>query len=144
MEKRDVAEAIIVNNKNEVLLQKKTLDYLTVPGGYWTVFGGEIEDGETPEQALKREVKEEIAFNINKFKLSKIKDYKLPTAFYGKRYIFEGLFDQEISSIILKEGAGFAFFNISEINSIKVDPLCLEVLKEYFQEQQSLITKKRN
>jgi mutator protein MutT len=144
MEKRDVAEAIIVNNKNEVLLQKKTLDYLTVPGGYWTVFGGGIEDSENPEQALKREVKEEIAFNINKFKLFKIKDYKLPTGFYGKRYIFEVLFDKEISNIILKEGAGFAFFDISEINSIKVDPLCLGVLKEYFLEQQSLITKKRS
>ncbi|MBT96562.1 MAG: NUDIX domain-containing protein [Candidatus Pacearchaeota archaeon] len=144
MRKRDIAEAIIVNNKSEILLQKKSLDYPIIPGGYWSVFGGEIENGETPEQALKREIKEEIEFNINKFKLFRIKDYKLSVGFYGKRYIFEVLFDREIFNIILKEGAGFAFFNISEINSIKLEPLCLEILKEYFQEQQSLITKKRN
>lgn len=132
MVNRDVVEAIIVNKKNEVLLQKKTLDYKTISGGGWSLFGGEIEKGEDLEQALKREVKEEINYEIDKFKLFKIEDYKLQNGMQGKRYIFIVFFDGNISLISLSEGGGFGFFSSSELNSIKIIDACLKSLKDYF------------
>ena len=64
MKNKDLAGCIIVNQNNEGLLQKKTLDYKAVPGGYWCIFGGGVEKGETPEYAARRELKEETGLAI--------------------------------------------------------------------------------
>ena len=62
MELRNISECIILNSKGEILLQKKTLDYPTEAGGPWCLWGGKIEEGETPRQALVRELKEEVGY----------------------------------------------------------------------------------
>ena len=61
--KRDVVEAIIYNEKEEVLMNKKTMDYKLYPGA-WCFFGGEIEKGENPNETLKREILEELGLEI--------------------------------------------------------------------------------
>ena len=58
-----VVSIALINNENEILLskrpQKKHLS------GFWEFPGGKVEEGETPEKALIREVKEELNININ-------------------------------------------------------------------------------
>lgn len=58
------AGAIIKNEKNEILL----IDRVKIPLG-WAAPAGHVEDGELPEEALRREVKEETNLKIKKFKL---------------------------------------------------------------------------
>ena len=64
MSKRLVALLALVNEKNEVLISlrknKKKYD------GYWEYPGGKVEDGETIEKCLVREIKEEINLEISK------------------------------------------------------------------------------
>lgn len=62
----DVISAIFLNGKNEMLLLKRSSLKRSYPN-QWDTVAGKIEQGETPEQALYREVKEEIGitnFNI--------------------------------------------------------------------------------
>lgn len=132
MEERNVVEGFILNQKGEILLQKKTLDYPLVPGGCWTFFGGQIENNEDPESALKREFGEEIGFDLDNFKLFKIDDYELKCGKFGKRHIYIIIFKGNLSDISLSEGAGFAFFDSSELNTIKLDSYCKKTLMEYF------------
>ena len=58
----DVAAAVIVNAKNETLLSLRLPD--AHQGGKWEFPGGKFEVGETPEQALVRELKEELGVDI--------------------------------------------------------------------------------
>ena len=132
MKNKDLAGCILVDKKNNVLLQKKTLDYKIAPGGYWCIFGGEIKKGETPEQAVIREVAEETGYVINNQKLFCTKDYVLKNGEHGKLYAFTAPFNGNLSQISLREGAGFAFFSASELSFIKVIETSLDVLKEYF------------
>lgn len=49
--------AVILNEKNELLLQQKR-------DGSWSLPSGMIEPGESPSKALKREVLEETGYSV--------------------------------------------------------------------------------
>ena len=56
--------AILRNPQGRILLQRRD-EKLDVPfAGYWTLPGGKVEDGETPEDAIEREVLEEIELEV--------------------------------------------------------------------------------
>ncbi len=62
--KRKFATALVLTKDHEILLQMRAEDCKSFPGCLST-FGGGIEDGETPEQALIRELREELGAQIN-------------------------------------------------------------------------------
>ena len=64
MKRRLIALLALINNNNEVLisLRKNRKEY----NGYWEYPGGKVENGETLEQALVREIKEELNLEIAK------------------------------------------------------------------------------
>jgi len=55
--------AIIINNKDEILLLKRSSRSRTEPGT-WSRPGGQVEYGEIAEEAVKREIKEELGIDI--------------------------------------------------------------------------------
>lgn len=63
---------IFINDRNEVLLflrdNKKTIRYPNC----WDVLGGGVEDGETPEMCIIREMQEEIEYELREPRLFKI------------------------------------------------------------------------
>ena len=64
MRKRLIALLALVNEKNEVLisLRNKKEEY----DGYWEYPGGKVEEGETIEQGIIREIREEINLEVSK------------------------------------------------------------------------------
>ena len=131
-EQRDVVGVIILNKKNEILLQKKTLDFPIYPGGYWFIFGGEMEEGETPKQTIRRELLEETGIELGELEYVKSLDYTIGDGYKGKMHIFKTEFKGEISDISLTEGAGFAFIDKSELDDIKIWEMNKALLKEFF------------
>ncbi len=62
--------AIIRNSKGEILLGKRRKDSFTYPD-FWGLPGGLIEYGETVEQAIKRELHEELGVDSEFIKYGK-------------------------------------------------------------------------
>lgn len=58
-----IVSGIITNEKGEVLLAQRPLHKQIAPGSYH-IPGGHIEFGETPEEAIIREIWEELSLNI--------------------------------------------------------------------------------
>ncbi|NIO22690.1 MAG: NUDIX domain-containing protein [Candidatus Aenigmarchaeota archaeon] len=75
--------AIILNNKGEVLVLKSPKwNTYTIPGGH-------VELNETMEDALRREVKEEIGLDVNVIRMLNVSDAIRPREFnYEKHFIF--------------------------------------------------------
>ncbi len=62
MKTRNVAIIIFYDKEKRILLQdRRGINKL---GEEWGFFGGEIKEGETPEQAIVREIKEELDFDL--------------------------------------------------------------------------------
>lgn len=59
---KDVTAAVILQNNKVLIAQRSPLDALA---GMWEFPGGKIEPGETPQQCLKREIREELAVEID-------------------------------------------------------------------------------
>ncbi|WP_319480618.1 NUDIX domain-containing protein [uncultured Draconibacterium sp.] len=62
----------VLNNKGAILIQKRPANKLIQPGKWDTAVGGHISAGETLEQALKKEVFEEIGLKEFSAKLQKV------------------------------------------------------------------------
>lgn len=76
--------ALIVNEEGKILLAKshKWFDKYTLPGGH-------IEVGETMEEALKREVKEEVGLDVEVVEFLTMQEAIFAKEFYKrKHYIF--------------------------------------------------------
>ena len=131
MIKRNYAVIILVDGQGRVLLQKRD-NYKEKYANYWAFFGGGIEKSETPEQALKRELKEELNYNLEEVKLFKVIDYKTDDK-EGKGYYFIADFEGKIENLSLKEGAGFAFLTKKEISFLSLNLMDCGILKEYFE-----------
>ena len=71
--------AVILNEKNQVLLLKRSNTARNKPG-HWTIPGGEVEFGERVEEALVREVKEEVGVRVEIIKLLSLTNDLIPEA----------------------------------------------------------------
>lgn len=70
--------ALIQNDRGEILLALRSQQAKN-ERGLWEIPGGAVEFGETLEQALKREIREEIGVEIELLKLLHVCDHILPT-----------------------------------------------------------------
>lgn len=66
MEKKTifVFKGILFDSENRVLIDNRKEERLEDANGKWEVPGGKIEFGETPEEAVKRELLEETGYNV--------------------------------------------------------------------------------
>lgn len=90
------SRAIVKKNQSILVLYSKKLDFYMLPGG-------RIEQGETPEDCLVREVKEETGFKVNLLKATVIiKEYFLDSTWESHFFLCE-LSDEKKASLTLTE-----------------------------------------
>ncbi|MFA6601558.1 MAG: NUDIX hydrolase [Candidatus Paceibacterota bacterium] len=92
MQKRDVA-VLILRRGDKILLEKRSSACSRFPNT-WGLFGGGIKDGESPEEALRREVMEEVSLTLGKVRLTGTYPYRLPVnGEAGHVFVFESVYD---------------------------------------------------
>ena len=126
--------AIPVNADGKILLQQRDdRPDLTYPG-YWTTFGGKVEDGETPDEALHRELLEEIELQLP-MTLWKVEDYPIQRdgqQFIVENHIYVGYIDREAKDIVLNEGQALGYFSLEDLDQLKIGFDFARVFREFF------------
>lgn len=129
-----IAAIILENPKGELLLYKRD-NKPTIPfPGYWDLIGGHIEPGETPEEALQREIMEELGIEITGF--SFFREY---LCVYGDiepniKYIYKGKIDIPIDNITLLEGDYPRYFSRDEIPNVKFANILGKIVMDYLEQ----------
>jgi 8-oxo-dGTP diphosphatase len=124
---------ILVNVEAKVLLQLRSEDDYLYPN-CWTLPGGRVEEGESLEQAILREVKEELGFDLRAYDLFKtIVENSLSET--TERHIYWGNISERIENLKLGEGTALKYFSLGEIPRLEIafdlKPVIIDFLKTH-------------
>lgn len=125
------AFALIFNNQKQVLLtkakvsEKKGKDYENI----WSMPGGALEFGETCEECLKREIKEEMGIKISNIKLLNYNDY-IKTDKHWLALNFSASTDEEAKNLEKDKNEKIAWFDLDDLpnNLSPYTKECLELV----------------
>ena len=111
--------AIVINHENKVLL----LDHVLRPASGWGIPGGFIDADESPVEAIKRELREEIGLEIENIEI-----FRIRTAARHVEILFSAHSAQqgEVQSFEIKELGWFDYKSMPE----RFSPIHKQIIKE--------------
>jgi len=124
MKQINVVAAVIRNTENHILATQRGYGEWKE---WWEFPGGKVEANETPEDALRREIREELSANIRVERFLKTVEYDYPT-FHLSMRCYLCTFESE--TIQMNEHADARWVNVSEIDCIRWLPADIEVVNE--------------
>ncbi len=126
--------AILYNSQGQVLLyQRDNKANLSFPG-YWSTLGGTVEAGETPEDAIRRELEEEIELEVP-VKFWKVYERAHSSEITIIQYVFVGCLERPVTELVLNEGQALAYFEETELTTLLIGFGFETLLKEFFQSE---------
>jgi 8-oxo-dGTP pyrophosphatase MutT (NUDIX family) len=119
---------ILENMEGEILLLLRDNKSTPVFPNHWTLIGGNVEDGETPEKAADRKLKEETGLEAS-LSFWKRYDREHPLLIIDQ-HVFVGKVDTSGGILVL--GQDTQFFKPSEVKHLKIGYGFKTLLNEYF------------
>jgi 8-oxo-dGTP pyrophosphatase MutT (NUDIX family) len=129
MATKDGASLLIFSPDKMLLFHRDNNPAIRSPD-CWHLVGGGIEEGETPEQGLKREVKEEVGYDLEKFEFVANRAGSMGE----KVWVYATFVDKEDEKKFVHgpgEGQGIGWFTIDEILKLKLTPGMKILFGEY-------------
>ena len=115
-------------------MQHRTVDASWNPDA-WSEFGGKIEKGETPEEAAKRELKEELEIELTELRFFKRYEFQREKGAY-EQFVFTAplLISIEKLRKQQKEGQNLELFTFENLRNLKMAEYTKEILKDLFKQ----------
>ncbi len=125
---RNIAAILLVREDGTFLLQHRAEDAKRSPG-MWGFFGGGISEGETAEQALVRECKEELSIDVRDYAL-RYQQYNVWKESEGMLSVFTAPFEKQ-GPITQHEGQGMGWFTLADLEMLPIivnDRIAIETI----------------
>lgn len=127
---KQVALLIGLNEEGKVLIHHKTAD-APANANLWALLGGSIEQNESPKDAMRREIKEELNIDIDPiFFKTYVHEEKWGTT---ERNIFYANIHRSLDELksFQQEGDDLGFFSQEEMRSMKLNENHLKIINEF-------------
>jgi 8-oxo-dGTP diphosphatase len=135
---KEIAAIILENDMGEFLLAlRDNKSWIPFPN-HWDLIGGHVEDGETPEEALVREVKEELDIDLREYTFWKKYECLTGDAYENIKYIYTGKINIPIEEVTLLEGQRPQYFTRDEIPNVKFANIIGTIVIDYINHTNSI------
>jgi 8-oxo-dGTP diphosphatase len=123
---------ILLFDRNQKLLVYLRDDKPDLPfPNHWDFFGGHIEAGESPEQALVREVKEELGIDLWHWDFFRCYECLEGDAYPNRKFIYHGAIDLAPQDLTLNEGQRLTGIEPGERFRLKFANILGAVLEDF-------------
>jgi len=133
---RHVCGVILYNDAGEVLLQQRDDKPDLRYAGYWTFFGGAVEEGEHHDAAILRELEEELELTDVQPRLWY--EYECPDRTIAGQvttynHMYMAALNVPLESLVLNEGQAMRFFTREDALALDLAFMQTPVLQRYYQ-----------
>ena len=126
------AAAAILRNNGKVLLQLRDEDPRIDHPGFWSFLGGGIKAGETPVEALRRELLDEIGVDVPVLEfLQTVEVLGNPLCRDLCLHVFLGSLTTPAEAIHLTEGQRVACFSLEALEPLRVPAVLKALVRRY-------------
>lgn len=133
---REVVSLLLYNERGEVLIQLRD-DKPDIPyPNHWTLFGGQVEKGELPEHAARRELWEELGVDVplTLWREFEDPDRTKPGKIVCMHYSYRAAFPYEVNQLTLAEGQKMAYVTRDEAAKLNLAFRQTPLLLDFFAE----------
>lgn len=128
--KRLGASIIFVNDKREILLFLRDNDSTIPFPNMWDVLGGHVEQSETPEACIVREMKEELGVALEGFQLFSVTEFsdRIEYTFWKRTCL-------DIDKVTLTEGQRLKWFTWQEATHTQLAGGFNQIVDDFFEKK---------
>lgn len=127
------AGILLYREDGRVLLQHRDGKAKFCPN-LWGFFGGKVEAGETPEEGMLREAREELGIDVKDYRPSVDRVFVDDENREGHTFLFVAPAEVQ-DPLVLGEGQGMDWFSWDELSKIAIVPRCLVTLRMIFEQE---------
>jgi 8-oxo-dGTP diphosphatase len=128
---RQIAMVLLFDHFNRLLIYLRD-DKPEIPfPSHWDFFGGHLEDGETPEEALAREVKEEIGVDLKRWNFFGRYVCTEGDAYPNIKYLYWAKIDKIAEELTLYEGQRLMSIAPEQRSDFKFANILGQILEDF-------------
>jgi 8-oxo-dGTP pyrophosphatase MutT (NUDIX family) len=135
LQRRGYAGVLLISPDGKAVMQQRDVNPAITNSGKITTFGGSIGQGELPEEAARREIKEELGLDLPAERLSLLGVFQKKKELHGEDlacHIFIAR-DIDTSKFRVQEGQGYVeIIKDDDRSKLNLSVLAREILDAYF------------
>lgn len=128
---KQVAQMLLFDRDNRLIIYLRD-DKPEIPfPNHWDLIGGHVEAGETPEQALVREIKEEIGVELTEWSFFRRYDCDSGDAYPNTKFIYHGAIDRRTAELPLFEGQRLTGITAEQRGDFRFANILANILEDF-------------